>query len=57
MQVTMLVQMMMQVMGDYRNLTWRECEDETHTPKMGTWESSETFESLEFNCEGQNSSP
>jgi hypothetical protein len=25
-----------------RNLTLKECEDETHTPEMGTWESYET---------------
>jgi len=31
----------------------RKCEDETHTPEMGTWESSETPETLEFNCRGQ----
>jgi len=38
----------------YRNPTLRECEDETHTPKVGTWESSETPEISEFNCRGQN---
>jgi hypothetical protein len=27
-----------------RNPTLRECEDEIHTPKMGTWESSKTPE-------------
>jgi hypothetical protein len=32
----------------------RECEDETHTPEMGTWESSETPETSEFDCRGQN---
>ncbi len=26
------------------NPTLRECEDKTHTPKMGTWESSGTPE-------------
>jgi hypothetical protein len=31
-----------------RNPTLRECEDETHIPKMGTWESSGTSESSEF---------
>jgi len=31
-----------------------ECEDETHTPKMGTWESSGTPKTLEFDCRGQN---
>jgi hypothetical protein len=35
---------------------WKECEDEIHTPKMGTWESSETPKTLEFNCRGQNTS-
>jgi hypothetical protein len=34
-----------------------ECEDDTHTPKMGTWESSGTPETLEFDCKGQNTSP
>jgi hypothetical protein len=31
-----------------------ECEDETHTPKVGTWESSETPEISGFDCRGQN---
>jgi hypothetical protein len=31
-----------------------ECEDDTHTPEMGTWESSGTPETSEFNCRGQN---
>jgi hypothetical protein len=35
---------------------WKECEDETHTPEMGTWESSGTPESSEFDCKGQNTS-
>jgi hypothetical protein len=38
------------------NPTLRECEDETHTPKMGTWESTETPKILEFDCRGQNTS-
>jgi hypothetical protein len=42
--------------GSCRNLTLRECEDETHTPKMGTWESSGTLETSEFDCRGQNQS-
>jgi hypothetical protein len=37
-----------------RNPTLRECEDETHTPEMGTWESFRTLESSEFNYKGQN---
>jgi hypothetical protein len=32
---------------------WEECEDETHTPKMGTWESSGTPKTSEFDCRGQ----
>jgi hypothetical protein len=34
-----------------------ECEDETHTPKMGTWESTRTPETSEFDCRGQNTLP
>ncbi len=34
-----------------------KCEDDTHIPKMATWESSETPEISEFNCRGQNTSP
>jgi hypothetical protein len=41
-------------MDSCRNLTLRECEDETHTPEMRTWESPETLESLEFDYKGQN---
>jgi hypothetical protein len=36
------------------NPTLKECEDETHTPKIGTWESSGTLESSEFDYKGQN---
>jgi hypothetical protein len=35
---------------------WKECEDETHTPEMGTWESTETPETSKCNCRGQNTS-
>jgi hypothetical protein len=35
---------------------WGKCEDETHTPKIGTWESSKTPETSEFHCRGQNTS-
>jgi hypothetical protein len=35
----------------------KECEDDTHTPEMGTWESSGTPKTSEFNCKGQNTSP
>jgi len=34
-----------------------ECEDDIHTPEMGTWESSGTPETLEFDLKGQNTSP
>ncbi len=33
-----------------------ECEDDTHTPEMGTWESSGTPETSELDCKGQNTS-
>jgi hypothetical protein len=39
------------------NPTLKECEDDTHTPEMGTWESFETPENSELDCKGQNSSP
>jgi len=35
-------------------LTLRECEDEIHTPEMGTWESSGIPKTSEFDCRGQN---
>jgi len=38
------------------NPTLRECEDETHTLEMGTWESSGTPKTSEFDCRGQNTS-
>ncbi len=33
-----------------------DCEDDTHTPEMGTWESSGTPKISEFDCRGQNTS-
>jgi hypothetical protein len=39
------------------NPTLAKCEDETHTPKVGDLESSETPECLEFNNKGKNTSP
>jgi hypothetical protein len=50
-------------MGKKRNITFvatpllEECEDDTHTLEMGTWESSGTPKTLEFDCRGQNTSP
>jgi hypothetical protein len=35
-------------------LLLEEWEDDIHTPEMGTWESSRTSETLEFDCKGQN---
>jgi hypothetical protein len=35
-------------------LLLEECEDDTHTPEMGTWESTGTPETSEFDCRGQN---
>jgi hypothetical protein len=40
-----------------RNPTLKECEDDIHTPEMGTWESSRTPENLELDFRGQNSLP
>ncbi len=40
-----------------RNPTLKECEDDTHTPKMKTWESSGTPENSELDCSGQKTSP
>ncbi len=34
-----------------------ECEDDIHIPEMGTWESSKTPKTSEFNCRGQNAFP
>jgi hypothetical protein len=34
-----------------------ECEDDIHTPEMGTWESSKTPKISKFDCRGQNTSP
>jgi hypothetical protein len=34
-----------------------ECEDEIHTPEMGTWESMGTPKTSEFNCRGQKTLP
>jgi hypothetical protein len=31
-----------------------ECEDDTHTPKMGTWESSGTPKTSKLDCRNQN---
>jgi hypothetical protein len=36
-----------------RNPTLKECEDDTHTPKMGTGESFRTPKNSEFDCKGQ----
>jgi len=46
-------------MGLAKEIKWsqtslRECEDEIHTPEMGTWESSETPKTSEFDYRGQN---
>ncbi len=39
---------------NYRNPTLRECEDEIHTPKIGTWESFRIPKTSEFDYKGQN---
>jgi hypothetical protein len=33
-----------------------ECEDDTHTPEMGTWESTRTPKASKLDCRGQNTS-
>jgi hypothetical protein len=42
--------------GECRNPIFGEREDETHTLEMGTYESSRTLESSEFDYKGQNTS-
>jgi len=46
-------------MGDQIVATplWGKCEDETHTPKSGNWESSGTPATSELDNRGQNTSP
>ncbi len=39
------------------NPTLRVCEDEIHTPEMGTWESSGTLKISELDWRGQNTLP
>jgi hypothetical protein len=51
MQVTMLVQVMMQAVA---TPLWVKCEDEIHTPKSGNLESSRTLENSELDFRGQN---
>ncbi len=36
------------------NPTLKECENDTHTLEMGTWESFGTLKNLKFDCRGQN---
>ncbi len=36
-----------------RNPTLRQCEDEIHSPEMGTWPSFGTPETSKFGCKGQ----
>jgi hypothetical protein len=42
------------VIRECRNLILKECEDDTHIPEMGTWESFGTSKNLKFDCKGQN---
>ncbi len=39
-------------MSFYRNPTLKECEDDSHTPKMGAWESAGTPEISNFDFRG-----
>jgi hypothetical protein len=43
--------------GECHNPTLNECEDDTHTPEMRTWESFRTLENSESHCRGQNTLP
>jgi hypothetical protein len=45
--------MMPKIFKKCHNRTLRECEDETHTLEIGSWESSETPKTLEFDCRSQ----
>ncbi len=40
-----------------RNPTLKECEDDTHTPEMGTWKSSWTPRNSQLDYRGQNTWP
>ncbi len=42
--------------NDVATSLWDKCEDETHNPKSGKLESSETPENSELDCKGQNTS-
>ncbi len=42
--------------GGCCNPTLKECEDETHIPEMGIWESTGTPKTLEFDGKGQKTS-
>jgi len=37
-------------MGDVATALLKECEDDIHTPKMETWESSRTPKISKFDC-------
>jgi hypothetical protein len=40
--------------GFVATLILEECENDTHIPEMGTWESTETPKTSELDCKGQN---
>jgi hypothetical protein len=40
-----------------RNPILKECEDDIHTPEMGTWESFGTPKNSKLGCRGQNTLP
>ncbi len=46
----------LQLLQDVTTLLLEECEDDTCTPEMGTWESNGASETSEFDCKGQNTS-
>jgi hypothetical protein len=56
---TIFGQTFLNILGDLYSVTTlplEESEDDTHTPEMGTWESTRTPKILEFDYRGQNTS-
>jgi len=45
------------MLGSVTTPLLEECEDNTHTPEIGTWESFGTLEISEFDYMGQKTSP
>jgi hypothetical protein len=52
----MMIKMKNESCSKCRNPTLAKCEDETHTPKVGDFESSGTIKNSELDFRGQNTS-